>query len=180
MNRTLFPIRIVFILLCALASLLVCYSVPEWDGHRSLAVLVGSLLGMLLVLVDVMLKGFSLRGLSAISFGLSVGLVIAYAITISPLLERGDPQVIFLVRLGLFLAAPYLCIVIALRGKDEFNLVIPYVRFVPHELDVPLVVVDTSALMVPRRFQWVDRIERVKAGYTESTEPSPQRRQEAA
>jgi len=34
--------------------------------------------------------------------------------------------------------------------------------------------------LVPRRFQWVDRIERVKAGYTESTEPSPQRRQEAA
>jgi hypothetical protein len=147
MNRTLFPIRIVFILLCALASLLVCYSVPEWDGHRSLAVLLGSLLGMLLVLVDVMLKGFSLRGLSAISFGLSVGLVIAYAITISPLLERGDPQVIFLVRLGLFLAVPYLCIVIALRGKDEFNLVIPYVRFVPHEVEVPLVVVDTSALI---------------------------------
>jgi len=41
----------------------------------------------------------------------------------------------------------YLCTVIALRGKDEFNLVIPYVRFVPHEVDVPLVVVDTSALI---------------------------------
>jgi uncharacterized protein YacL len=37
--------------------------------------------------------------------------------------------------------------VIALRGKDEFNLVIPYVRFVPHEVDVPLVVVDTSVLI---------------------------------
>jgi uncharacterized protein YacL len=63
------------------------------------------------------------------------------------LLERGDPQVIFLVRLGLFLGVPYLCAVIALRGKDEFNLVIPYVRFVPHEVDVPLVVVDTSTLV---------------------------------
>jgi uncharacterized protein YacL len=37
--------------------------------------------------------------------------------------------------------------VIALRGKDDFNLVIPYVRFVPHEVDVPLVVVDASALI---------------------------------
>ena len=73
-----------------------------------------------------------------------MGLVIAYAITISPLLERGDPQMIFFVRLGLFLAAPYLCIVIALRGKDEFNMVIPYVRFVQHEVEVPLIVVDTS------------------------------------
>ena len=37
--------------------------------------------------------------------------------------------------------------VTALRGKDEFHLVIPYVRFVPHEVDVPLVVVDTSVLI---------------------------------
>jgi uncharacterized protein YacL len=51
------------------------------------------------------------------------------------------------VRLGLFLVCPYLAIVIALRGKDEFNLVIPYVRFVPHEVETPLVVVDTSALI---------------------------------
>lgn len=147
MNRTLLPIRIVFVLLCALAGLLVCYSVQEWDGHRTKAVFIGLLLGALMVLVDILLKGFSLRGLSAISFGLLVGLVLSYAISVSPLLERGDPQVIFLVRLGLFLVVPYLCTVIALRGKDEFNLVIPYVRFVPHEVDVPLVLVDTSALI---------------------------------
>jgi uncharacterized protein YacL len=147
MNRTLLPIRFVFILLCALAGLLVCYSVPEWDSHRLLAMGIGLLLGILVVLVDLLLKGFSLRGLSAITFGLITGLVISFAISISPLLERGDPQVIFLVRLGLFLLVPYLCTVIALRGKDEFNLVIPYMRFVPHEVDVPLVVVDTSALI---------------------------------
>jgi uncharacterized protein YacL len=41
----------------------------------------------------------------------------------------------------------YLGAVIALRGKDEFNFVIPYVRFVPHEVDVPLVIVDSSALI---------------------------------
>ncbi|MEM8868377.1 MAG: PIN domain-containing protein [Verrucomicrobiota bacterium] len=41
----------------------------------------------------------------------------------------------------------YLCTVVALRGKDEFNLVIPYVRFSPHNVEAPLVVVDTSALI---------------------------------
>jgi uncharacterized protein YacL len=54
---------------------------------------------------------------------------------------------IYLVRLTLFLVCTYLGTVIALRGRDEFNLVIPYVRFVPHEVDVPLVVVDTSVLI---------------------------------
>lgn len=147
MNSTLWPIRVVFILLCAAAGWLVCYAVKEWDAHRTLATFIGLSLGVLMVLVDIMLKGFSLRGLSAISFGLMAGTLIAYLVGISPLLEEGDPQIIFLTRLGLFLVVTYLCTVIALRGKDEFNLVIPYVRFVPHEVDVPLVVVDTSGLI---------------------------------
>jgi uncharacterized protein YacL len=147
MNKTLFPIRLLFIALCAAAGWLVCYAVRDWDSHRLLAVSMGLGIGCLVVLVDIMLKGFSLRGLSAITFGLAVGTIIAYMIHASPLLEEGDPQIVFLVRLALFVICPYLATVIALRGKDEFNLVIPYVRFVPHDVDVPLVVVDTSALI---------------------------------
>jgi uncharacterized protein YacL len=147
MDRTLFPIRFVFVVLCAAAGYLVCLTVSDWDGYRLRATLFGGALGLLLVLVDVLLKGFSLRGLSALTFGLAIGTLMAHLVGISPLLETGDPQVIFLVRLGLFLSLSYLGAVIALRGKDEFNLVIPYVRFVPHEVDVPLVVVDTSALI---------------------------------
>ncbi|MCD8482817.1 MAG: PIN domain-containing protein [Verrucomicrobia bacterium] len=56
----------------------------------------------------------------------------------------------YLIRLSLFVVLMYLGAVIALRGRDEFNLVIPYVRFVPHGVDVPLVVVDTSALIDAR------------------------------
>lgn len=147
MNRILLPIRIVFVLICAAAGYLVCFTVSDWDGHRALATAFGGALGVLLVLVDLMLKGFSLRGLSAITFGLGVGTLISYLISTSPLLDAGDPSVVFLVRLALFLASTYLATVIALRGKDEFNLVIPYVRFVPHEVDVPLVLVDTSVLI---------------------------------
>jgi uncharacterized protein YacL len=147
MNRTLLPIRLVFIALCAVGGGLVCLTSSQWDHYQPMAVSIGFLIGLLVVLTDILLKGFSLRGLSAVSFGLAVGLLIAYMVHVSPLLMEGDPQVLFLVRLGLFLIIPYLCTVIALRGKDEFNLVIPYVRFVPHEVDVPLVVVDTSALI---------------------------------
>lgn len=147
MNKTLLVIRVVFIFLCAAASLLLCYAIEEWDHYRWLAVSVGLLIGALVVLVDVMLKGFSLRGLSAITFGLAAGALVAWLISRSPLLDQGDPQVIYLVRLSLFIICSYLGSVIALRGRDEFNLVIPYVRFVPHEVDVPFVVVDTSALI---------------------------------
>jgi len=147
MNKTLLPIRLVFIALCAVAGWLVCLTNPQWDRLQLICIAVGFFIGVLVVLTDVLLKGFSLRGLSAISIGLGLGLLIAYMVHVSPLMELGDPQMLYLVKLGLFLVVPYLCMVIALRGKDEFNLIIPYVRFVPHEVDVPLVVVDTSALI---------------------------------
>lgn len=147
MNKTLLPIRIIFILLCAVAGLLVCFTVREWDDLRARATLIGFAIGCLVVLVDILLKGFSLRGLSAVTFGLAVGTVIAFMLHISPLLIAADPSTVFLVRLGLFLICPYLATVIALRGKDEFNLVIPYVRFVPHDVEVPLIVLDQRALI---------------------------------
>ena len=147
MNKTLLPIRLLFIVLCASAGWLVCYAISDWDGYRARAIAIGLCLGLLVVLVDVMLKGFSLRGLSAITFGLGIGLFISYLVSVSPLFSQGDPAIIYLVRLALFLLCPYLATVIALRGKDEFNLVIPYVRFVPHDVEVPVVVVDTSVLI---------------------------------
>lgn len=147
MKRTLYAIRAVFFLLCGGAGWLVCYTIREWDAYRGLAVTIGFLIGALVILVDVLLKGFSLRGLSAISFGLGIGVLISYLIGSSPLFAVGDPQTIYLFQLVLFIVCTYLATVIALRGKDEFNLVIPYVRFVPHEVDVPLVVVDTSVLI---------------------------------
>lgn len=147
MNKTLLPLRLVFIALCAGAGWLVCYAITDWDHYRLRAVLIGLLIGLLVVLVDLMLKGFSLRGLSALTFGIAVGSLIAHLVGSSPLLEQGDPAVVYLVRLGLFIVCPYLATVIALRGKDEFNLVIPYMRFVSQEVEAPLVVVDTSVLI---------------------------------
>ncbi len=154
MNKTLLPIRAVFVLLCAAGGWLVQATVLAGDYYRLLPIFVGLGIGLLVVLVDVMLKGFSLRALSAVTFGIGVGLLVAHMVSISPLLDvnpqRGDPMdpaTIYLIRIGLFVICPYLATVIALRGKDEFNLVIPYVRFVPREVDVPLVVVDTSVLI---------------------------------
>ena len=147
MNKTLLPIRVVFVFVCAFAGWLVCYSIKEWDSYRGLASSIGLGVGVLVVLVDLMLKGFSLRGLSALTFGLAVGLLISNMIGRSPLFGAGDPIYIYLARLVLFLVSTYLCTVVALRGKDEFNLVIPYIRFVPHEVEVPFVVIDTSVLI---------------------------------
>ena len=146
-DKTLLPIRVVFVALCAAAGWLVCFASPDWDAYRARGIFIGFSIGVLVVLVDMLLKGFSLRALSAVTLGLAMGTLITFFISVSPLFEKADEQNKFLVELALFLIITYITTVIALRGKDEFNLVIPYVRFVPHEVDVPLVVVDTSVLI---------------------------------
>jgi uncharacterized protein YacL len=152
MDKTLLPIRLAFVAICAWGGWLVSLTILAGDSqsYRGWAVVGGFFIGLLVVLVDVMLKGFSLRGLSAVTFGLGIGLIIAHLFAVSPLLDRESAlseQTIYQVRVALFIICPYLATVIALRGKDEFNLIIPYVRFVPHEVDVPVVVVDTSVLI---------------------------------
>jgi uncharacterized protein YacL len=147
MGQTLFAIRIFFFLFCVAGSFLVCLAVPEWESHQGLALFIGACIGSLVVLVDIMLKGFSLRGLTALTFGLFMGWLVATFISNSPLFEYGDPEMLYIARLVLFVVLTYLGAVLALRGKDEFHLVIPYMRFVPEQVEAPLAVVDTSALI---------------------------------
>ncbi|MDQ8203694.1 twitching motility protein PilT [Pelagicoccus sp. SDUM812003] len=139
-------LRLILMAFCVLAGLAVSYAYPEVGGP-ALTITVAILIGALLVLVDILLKGFSLRGLSAMTFGLLMGILASHFISISPLFEEGDAQVIYISRIGVFIVITYLSAVIALRGKDEFNLVIPYVRFEPQRVEAPLVVLDDSCLV---------------------------------
>lgn len=147
MSKTIFIIRIFFIALSLSGAWLIWYTNPDFEDYLPRILIIGGLLGVFTVLVDIFLKGFSLRGLTALTFGLLMGLVIAMLISASPLFEQGDPEVLFMSRLVLFIVCMYLGTVIALRGKDEFNLVIPYVRFLPQKVDSPVIVMDASALI---------------------------------
>ncbi|MEM8549615.1 MAG: PIN/TRAM domain-containing protein, partial [Verrucomicrobiota bacterium] len=147
MRKTITTIRILYFLLCLVGAWLVHYAADYENTRLGSYLFFGALLGALTILIDIFLKGFSLRGLTALTLGLGMGAIIALLISSSPLLEKGDPQVIWLVRLSMFIFFMYVGAVIALRGRDEFNLIIPYVKFVPQKVDVPIVVLDTSALI---------------------------------
>lgn len=146
MNQTIVAIRIILLAFCSLGGLSIWWLFPSSDTPW-LSIGVALLIGILLILVDVLLKGFSLRGLSGLTFGLFMGILASHLISISPLFEGGDPKVIYISRVAVFIGVTYLATVIALRGKDEFNLVIPYVRFEPEKVEVPLVVLDASCLV---------------------------------
>ena len=121
---------------------------PEWIAHGSLGVVIGFGLGGLLLAVDEMLKGFSLRAFSSITFGLLLGTAVAFLIAHSGLLENAADKVQWLVRVSLFLGFGYIGIILAMRSnKEDFSLIIPYVRFARQNKPDNLLLLDTSVII---------------------------------
>jgi uncharacterized protein YacL len=96
-----------------------------------------------------MLKGFSLRAFSATTFGLLLGTVVALLIDRSGLFENVEEHPTrWLIRLSLFLSFSYIGIVLAMRSnKEDFSLIIPYVRFAPQNKPDNLLLLDTSVII---------------------------------
>jgi len=105
--------------------------------------------GWLMIVIDELLKGFSLRAFSATTFGLLLGTVVALLIDRSGLFENVDEKPTrWLIRLGLFLGFGYIGMVLAMRSnKEDFSLIIPYVRFAPQNKPDNLLLLDTSAII---------------------------------
>ena len=80
--------------------------------------------------------------------GLLLGIVVAKLIDSSGLFEAVSDETRWLVRLGLFLAFSYIGMVLAMRSnKEDFSLIIPYVRFARRDRVDTLLLLDTSAVI---------------------------------
>jgi uncharacterized protein YacL len=134
-------------MLCALGSWAIAQLDPEWARHPLIALALGMSGGGAVIGIDLVTRSFSLRGLSAITFGLFTGTVISYFVGNSVLFSKVDPQTNLVAQIVVFLVCTYLAMVISLRGKDEFNLVIPYVKFVRENKLERLVLLDTNVII---------------------------------
>jgi uncharacterized protein YacL len=137
--------------MCAMAGFAISQVRPEFIGGGGAfwGCVAGFGFGAILIAIDEMLKGFSLRAFSATSFGLLLGSLIALMIDKSGLFENveGHPTR-WLIRLGLFLGFSYIGIVLAMRSnKEDFSLIIPYVRFAPQNKPDNLLLLDTSVII---------------------------------
>ena len=147
----LLAIRVLFLCLCGVAGYEVSQVRPEYVGlsHSGLLGLgVGVGFGFMMILIDELLKSFSLRAFSAVTFGLLLGLFVAVLIDSSGLFEQADQAQRSLIRLGLFLGFGYIGIILAMRSnKEDFSLIIPYVRFRPQSQPDHLILLDTSVII---------------------------------
>jgi uncharacterized protein YacL len=147
----LWVIRVLFLGLCttggyAISQVRSEFIVSPYSGLWGMVIGFG--FGWLMIAIDEMLKGFSLRAFSAITFGLLLGFLVAMLIDRSGLFDKVDDHTRQLVRLGLFLAFGYIGMVLAMRSnKEDFSLIIPYVRFAPRNQPDNLLLLDTSVVI---------------------------------
>jgi uncharacterized protein YacL len=151
MIASIWAVRILFLALCTLGGFALAELRPDLiTGNFSelIGVGIGFGFGGLLIALDEMLKGFSLRAFSATTFGLILGIVVAKLIDSSGLFDGAGDDTRWLMRLGLFLAFSYIGMVLAMRSnKEDFSLVIPYVRFMRRDTADTLILLDTSAVI---------------------------------
>lgn len=145
---TIIAIRIFFIFLSSVAgyyigSLLGDFQ-PAWGAGGAVT---GFGASILIIVVEMAMKRFSIRNLSAAVFGLIFGFFMAWVLTSVMKLIPMSLQLFSSIQIIFILMFCYLGMVIAMRGKDEFNLIIPYVKFVRQDKKDDIVILDTSVII---------------------------------
>lgn len=107
----------------------------------------GAAVTLVIILAEVGMRKVSVKGLSSSVFGLILGLIMAKLVTDAFSLTSFSSAQISAIKVTLTLVFCYLGIVIGLRGKDEFNVIIPYVRLKRQETSTQIVLVDTSIII---------------------------------
>jgi len=144
---TIFFLRILFLIaggLVGYQSFFVLWS-PE---KGFLGLIVGTIGAFLIILSERISKNISLRGLSSAVFGLVLGLIIAWLIrSLLDLIPSLDQNVKYISGLVITVILSYLGVVLSMRGRDEFNIIIPYVRFSRKDEKDEFFILDTSVII---------------------------------
>ena len=112
--------------------------------------LIGASAGAVLVGFEALLHRvgrLSVRGFSAAVFGLLFGLIMAKMVSDAIGLASLDEGTLSVIRVVVTWVFAYIGMIMAMRGRDEFNIIIPYVRFSRHDRGDDLHLVDTSAII---------------------------------
>ncbi len=126
--------------------------VPLWLVSGSIS------LSVIIILIEWLLPRKSLRVLGGLFFGLLMGMVIGYALSlVVDLIDEtmvpqewrlGRPSALFLtIKMLLGLISVYFCISFVLQTKDDIRFIIPYVEFSRQTKGTRPVLLDTSTII---------------------------------
>jgi uncharacterized protein YacL len=138
-------LRVLFVTACATIGAMVSMAIQNnaWPG-----LLLGIVLGLVVVLIDRLLKGFSLRAFSSATFGLLLGLLFASLLSASDILHYQSETTQWVARLIVYSTFAYLGMMLAMRSnRDEFSLIIPYVRFTRETTQQEALILDTNVII---------------------------------
>jgi uncharacterized protein YacL len=139
-------VRAVFLICCVLLGMSIA-STGTADIAHVTAALLGLLFGGLVIGLDVVLRNLTIRSFSAGTFGLMIGIFCAWLITNIPWAKNIGPRGSW-IELGFYLAFGYLGTALALRSnRQEFSLIIPYVRFRNEGVIQQPLLVDTNIII---------------------------------
>src|SRR2546428_5949119 len=138
-------LRVLFVTFCAVIGANISSALIGnlWPG-----LVLASVLGLVVVLIDRLLKGFSLRLFSSATFGLLLGLIVANLLMASQIVRYQSETMQWAVRLIIYAVFGYLGMMLAMRSsRDEFSLIIPYVRFAREATQHEPLVLDTNVII---------------------------------
>jgi uncharacterized protein YacL len=108
----------------------------------------GAIFGLSVVLVDRLLKGISLRVFSSATFGLLIGFIFARLLLASNLLRNASEDVQWIASLVTYCSCAYFGMMLAIQSnRDEFALMIPYVRFRRATVQESPLLVDSNVII---------------------------------
>lgn len=118
-----------------------------YQAYGILGSFIAGVIGIIFILLEAAMRKVSVTGLSSAVFGLIFGLILAKLVGDAFSLTAIQPETLITIRVGLTLLFCYLGMVMALRGKDEFNIIIPYVRLRRQDQAEDITVLDTSVII---------------------------------
>ncbi len=173
-NLPLWILRFVLLLIAGAIGIYAMYTVPAVSGKglwQLVAFAVVMLIALLTIALDILVHPKKLDTISAVYFGLIVGLFLTYVagLALAPFLDLIDPPTTLptggtsgmpnplrhpmstplrnVIQLVLGMVLCYVCISFLLQTKNDFRFIIPYVEFAKEVKGTRPVVLDTSVVI---------------------------------
>jgi uncharacterized protein YacL len=107
----------------------------------------GVLTALFIIVLELSTKRISLKGLSSAVFGIVFGILFAWLIIGALRLVPMDDELRSILHGMLMIVFSYLGMILAMRGKDEFNIIIPYVKLKREDQKEEIIILDTSVII---------------------------------